>query len=264
MKNSTKWEFAAISILISAGIVYLRLIADYPPVFIEITNNVIKVVGEMISALGLFEVVLFFQNIPGVVMLFVMSVFQILFGLLLIWWFRHFMEQGVMILVKKPVDVVKAGLSLYLGCVATMFVFLYSIVGIPFSFGILFFMNIVSSIGFIPLAVYIGWLVGEKIKYRRQIQVYYMIGCFVMMVCESVFGVGIAFLFFIFPVLSIGTAYYMFLDRFYIRISIPVEFSQNAEKESFDREKIRNIIKKGCENEKKDENQSAEDTDEFR
>ena len=68
-----------------------------------------------------------------------------------------------------------------------------------------------------------------------------MIGGFVMLLFESMYMIGNAFLFFVFPVFALGIDMLIFLYYFVYQCRLPVEFEQ---KHKFDRKKMRDIIKK--------------------
>ncbi|HIT87077.1 MAG TPA: hypothetical protein IAB62_04850 [Candidatus Coprocola pullicola] len=70
---------------------------------------------------------------------------------------------------------------------------------------------------------------------------YYFVGSFIMLLFESVYMIGSAFLFFIFPIVALGVDMLLFLYRFVYQCSLPIEF---GEKKKFDRKKIQDVIKK--------------------
>lgn len=253
MKKSTLWETIGICFIVSAGIVYLRLNADYPEMIVSIIGHVIKMAEELITALGLFEIVQFFQKIPVIAIILILSIIQILLGLIFLAVFRRPMEQGTMILAKRLTEVIKFGLTLYFCFFTTSLLFLYSIIGIPLAAAIIIVMNGIISIGNVPVAIYLGWLVGEWIGIRKRISIFYLLGSFMMMICESVFGVGNAFLFFVFPVLALGTSFLLFLDRCINGMRFPFDSHKEGKKSSFDRNKIKQIIEKGLEEKKKED-----------
>lgn len=185
-------------------------------------------------------------------LIFIFTLVQMIIGLLFLTIFRQSVTQGTDLMTKKPTEVIKSGIVLYCFFVSTIAVFVYSIIGIPIAAILFVLLNFFICIGGVPLAIYIGRLVEDWIGIQAKMPVHYLLGSFIMMVCESVFGVGNAFLFFIFPVLSLGEAFLFFAECIFRR---PAWKGNRITKEelAFDREKMRDIIKKGWREKEKDE-----------
>lgn len=249
MNNSTKWETFLVCFVVTAGIVYLRLIANYPAEVILIIDGMLGMVEAVIVAFGLSYFIEYIQSIPPFVILLVTSGIQVLFGLLFMRIFKNFMEQGSILILKKSSDVIKSGLVIYVCCGVVIAIFMYSIVGMPVAVFVGISAHIVSSVGRIPMAIYTGYVVEGLLGVKGHTYTYYLFGSFILMLCESVFGVGIAFLFFIIPVISLGVVFTMWINRYVLRIHYDTEFLSKTVKENFDRDKIRDIINKGFDNE---------------
>ncbi len=146
-----------------------------------------------------------------------------------------------MILLKKTSDVLKTGICLYVMLFAVILVFVYSIVGLPIGAVLFLFRHIAIIFGRIPIAIFLGYLLLQQFQIKGETYLYYMIGSFVMLLFENVYLIGSAFLLFVFPVVALGVDVLLIVYYFIYKCSFTIEWQQ--QKQKFDRNKIRNIIK---------------------
>ena len=245
MKLWKKRENFLIYVIIIAGTLSLRLVTDYPDKMIHMVRSMIDLFMGIAEFLGLTGIVAFVQTIPVKMILMLVESIQMGVGFVLLILLKRHMEQGTMILLENHGLVMKSGIILYGMLIALLFVFVYSVIGIPVGAGLLLFGHIVISIGKVPLAVFFGFLLMERLSIHGYTVLYYFVGSFIMFFCESVYAVGGAFLFFVFPVLGLGTFFALILERVFYKTSYPVRFRTKAGQEPFDRKKIQDIITKG-------------------
>lgn len=242
-------ETIVFCLAVGFGILYLRQFVEYPKEVVLFMKSLMMMVEELISAFGLLALADFINRIPFRILIFLFSLAQILFGSILVLGLQNRVNQGVMTILKNPGKVIKWGMILFICCFLCFLIFAYSIIGAPFGLFIFACCFICSSLGGIPLAIYVGYMVQERLQVPGYTFTYYILGSFIVMAAQSVYGIGSAFTLFILPVLSIGTFFVMVVNRHYFKLLYEVEFCETRKKEAFDRNKIREIIKKGLEDE---------------
>lgn len=245
MKLSENGETFFIYIVVIIGILLLRVFGNYPEQVILFFHSTIAVCEEVVKAAGLTKIVQFFSSFPIGFLILIGGCVQITIGLIVLLIFKGSMEQGTMILLKQPFDAIKAGLCLYFLIVSIVFIFTYSVIGIPFSVTLIGLNHLFIFLGSIPLSIFLGYLLAERLNISGYTIIYYFIGSFIKLLCESIYTLGGAFIFFIFPVLSMGTLFLLIVNRNIYKISYAVKFRTKAKEEPFDRKKIRDIITKG-------------------
>lgn len=245
MKLWKRWEGFLIYVVVIVATLSLRLVTDYPDKVIFLVRSMIDLFMRISEFLGLIWIVAFVQTIPVKMILFLVEAVQMSIGFVLLLLLKRHMEQGAMILIENHGLVMKAGSTLYGMLLALLFVFTYSVIGIPVGAVLLLCGHIVVSIGKIPLAIFFGYLLMERLSIYGYTILYYFVGSFIMFFCESVYAVGGAFLFFVFPVLALGTFFTLILERIFYKMSYPIKFRTKASQEPFDRKKIRDIITEG-------------------
>ncbi len=245
MKISKNTENFLLCLIICIGIISLRLVADYPRELIFISQNIMEMFKVIIQALGISSYVQYLADLPDTLLLIAGAGGQLIIGLLFLFLFKRQSEQGAMVLIRHYGKVISSGLVLYFGIAAIVGMHIYSVVGIPFSIASSFIVMLLVQFGRISLAIFIGYVFEGVLRISGYTLIYYLIGNFIMILSESVFGIGGAFIFFVYPVLSLGTVFLLFVYRRVLKISLPVTFKTRHGEESFDRDKIRDIIKEG-------------------
>lgn len=241
MKTGSKWDSFIICLIVCIGIISLRLTATYPPWIIKISREILFMVKEIVNFFGLSEIMDFFLKVPNIIIICFLGIVRIIFGILFLFVFKRSMEQGFIITVKNPVKIIKNGFEIYMLFIIIILIYIYSVIGIPIAAIFLCASYIINSIGSVPLAVSLGYMFGKKLKIKGGLYFFYLFGSFIILLCSSVYGFSGAFLFFIFPVLNFGICMNMFLYRFVYKISYKIDYQS---KKHFDREKIRDIIKR--------------------
>ena len=245
MNFSKNWENFLICFMVCIGILSLRFVSDYPEEIILCAEGLISIAVEIVRSLGLLAFAEKLSQLSMWVIVLTVGAFRILIGVLLLRIFRQGMQQGGMVLVKDPNGVIKSGLWITILLFLVTALFFYSIVGIPIGVLLLLTGSLMVFIGRIPLALYIGYH-GElllKIK-PKGLYVHYFFGCFIMMLCESLYAFGLAFSLFVIPVLSVGIVFHMAINKIFYKTHFHSIFEKNFEK-PFDRGRMRNIITKG-------------------
>lgn len=245
MKLSKNWESFFIYIIIILGILLLRLAGNYPSQLILLSQGMVLIGEKIIESFGLTDLLEIFHVIPLKVFIFIGGIIQMTIGLIILLISKKHMEQGTMILLKQPIDTIKTGLCLYFLIAAIFFVFAYSVIGIPISIIIILISHFIVLIGNIPLSIFLGYLFAEKLNISGYTIIYYFIGSFVRLLCESIYTLSGAFLFFIFPVLSIGTFFFMIVNQKFYKLYHTVIFKTKAKETNFNKKKMKNIITKG-------------------
>ncbi len=236
------WFLLYVTIVI--GITCLRLSNGYPLELVQFLNGFVELAENMITYFGLTKIYQILQQIPIKWILLLTEGFEFAVGFLILFLFRPQWEQGTMLLLKKGGMVIKTGIALYVMLFAIICIFIYSVVGLPIGTLFLLVQHIAISLGYIPIAVFFGYLLLQQFQIKGEIYLYYMIGTFVMLLFKNVSLIGGAFLFFVFPVLALGVDMLLFIYHFIYQCSFPVEFQ---EEKKFNRDKIRDIIKKDME-----------------
>ncbi len=228
-----------------AGILFLRLIADYPTDIIDFSTGIVIIFEKIMIALGLQNFIIIMSRIPLIALVFASGIFKIVIGLILLFIFKSTAEQGTMIIIKKPIKVIAIGNIVYILELILFFIFTLSVIGLPIAVIIGILGYITSFLGCIPLAMFFGYNICQILNVSGYTYMYYMIGSFFMVLCQSVYAIGVAFSMYVFPVLSIGIFIILLLNRFVFKMSYKIEFNTKREKEPFDRKKIKDIITKG-------------------
>lgn len=237
--RKSDWFLLYITIVI--GITCLRLSNGYPLELVQFLNGFVELAENMIAYFGLTKLYLILQHIPSKWILLLAGGFEFAIGFFILFLFRPQWEQGTMLLLKKGCSVIKAGITLYLMLFAVISIFIYSVIGLPIGALFMILQHIAISLGDIPIAIFLGYLLLQQFQIKGEIYLYYMIGTFVMLLFKNVSLIGGAFLFFIFPVLALGVDMLLLIYHFVYKCRLPVEFQKENK---FHRDKIRDIIKK--------------------
>ena len=248
MNSDNKLKLINIIVIYTAvitGILFLRLSADYSNDIINFSEGTVIIAQKILIALGLEEVIKFLLEIPVFTLICASGIFHIVIGLFVLKIFKNRVEQGAMIMIKKPSKVIALGNFVYLLGIILFFVFAISIIGLPIAFIIGLIIHIAVFLGKISLAVFFGYNICQILKVSGYTYMYYMIGSFFIILCQSVYTIGVAFALYVFPVLSIGSFIITIMNRFVFKMSYKVEFETTRQKQKFDRKKIRDIITKG-------------------
>ncbi len=230
---------------IVAGILFLRLIADYPTDIIDFSAGIVIIFEKIMIALGIEDIILIISKIPLVALVFASGIFKVVIGLILLFIFKNTAEQGTMIMIKKPIKVIAIGNVVYILGLILFFIFTVSVIGLPVAIIIGILGYIISFLGGISLAIFLGYNICNMLNVSGYTYMYYMIGSFFMVLCQSVYAIGVAFSMYVFPVISIGSFIILLLNKFVFKMSYKIEFNTKREKEPFDRKKIKDIITKG-------------------
>lgn len=241
MDKIKKADWFLLYITVVIGITLLRLSRAYPYELVQFLNSFVELAENIIEYFGLTKIFYILQNISIKWILLFITVIRIAIGFFILYLFRSIWEQGTMILLKKSNTVLKTGIVLYSMIVAVIAIFIYSVVGLPIGGIMMLLLHIAVSFGRIPIAILFGYLLLQQFCIKGEIYLYYMIGSFIMLLFESMYLIGGAFLFFIFPVFALGMDMLLFLYYFVYQCRLPVEFDK---KYKFDRKKMRDIIKK--------------------
>ena len=241
MKKIKKVDWFLLYLTVILGIAFLRFFGRYPPGLIKFFDSFVTLSKEIVTYFGLNEIAVFLQNIPMRVLFFLIGGVQIMMGFLILALFGNTIEQGTALLLEKSNAVLKTGGILYAMIFAVTSMFIYSVVGLPIGGIFVIVFHIFVMLGKIPIAVFLGYSSLEQFHIKAETYLYYFVGSFIMLLFESVYMIGSAFLFFIFPIVALGVDMLLFLYRFVYQCSLPIEF---GEKKKFDRKKIQDVIKK--------------------
>ncbi len=241
MKKIKKVDWFLLYLTVILGIAFLRFFGRYPPGLIKFFDSFVTLSKEIVTYFGLNEIAVFLQNIPMRVLFFLIGGVQIMMGFLILALFGNTIEQGTALLLEKSNAVLKTGGILYAMIFAVTSMFIYSVVGLPIGGIFVIVFHIFVMLGKIPIAVFLGYSLLEQFHIKAETYLYYFVGSFIMLLFESVYMIGSAFLFFIFPIVALGVDMLLFLYRFVYQCSLPIEF---GEKKKFDRKKIQDVIKK--------------------
>ena len=244
MKGIKKWENFLVYSAIITGTLVLRLVTQYPEDLVNFFKSNLILAVKIADYMGLSDVVALLQSVPPMALLLVAGILHMAAGFCVLKWKKSQMEQGVCLLIEELPQVVKSGIILYTMLAALLFISIYSVAGVWFGVCLLFIVQFAVMFGRIPLAVFLGFLLTERLFVKGHTYLFFFIGGFVMLFCESVYAIGGAFLFFVFPVLALGTLFTLFLYRCCYRVSLPVKFPTAPPKEILDRDKLRDIITK--------------------
>ena len=216
----------------------------FPEGIISVSNAIFDDISGVIVAFKLMDVVRAIGKIPWSVFTLSFSVLSLIAGYGILKFNARVMKTGSAIFSAELVKVIKRGLFIYLMRAFLIFVFIYSVVGIPVAIVLIVVTKIVDIIGTIPVAVNIGASIQEVINGNdRRMEYNYVIGAIAMLMSTNVYAVGGALFLFVFPVLSFGTVCCMIEKKVFCT---PVDTSEfENKKRKFDRNKIRDIITDG-------------------
>ena len=212
----------------------------------SITNAIIDMFEGLKSVAINLNIMYFLdllKNIPRVFAVFIIGGIAFLIGYGVIVFANKKVLSLAKIMKYEFCDVVKKGLVIYMARVFLIFLFAYSIIGIPVAVFILVTAILMDLHGMVAVAVNIGNIVQDVFNGNdRRMSYNYIIGAIVMMMCVNVHAVGITLLMFIFPVVSVGAMFCATEKRFLNKPSLGD--ANNDENTRFDRRKIRDIITK--------------------
>ena len=133
--------------------------------------------------------------------------------------------------------VMRRGLLIYFARWILILVFAYSVIGVPMALGLAILFGLADVVAAIPVALYLGEQVQQWYRGNDRRSSYnFWIGAMLMMFCVSVHLVGVTFLLFVFPALSMGA--------FGILLENKCTICQTGQKKKapFDRKRMRKII----------------------
>ena len=114
-----------------------------------------------------------------------------------------FMEQGAVLMMEEPVNVLRNGLTVYFFCLALMFIFGLTVFLLPVSIGIFAVMQGAMWVGEVAIAVAMGRWLARQLK--REYAHGYMVVVLVMIgLLKSVPYVSVPMMYVAMPVLSLG------------------------------------------------------------
>lgn len=244
MDNKKRLLHIVICLAACGLILSFRHAVILPENFVTVSNAVFNDIASVIVAFKIVDVISAVENIPWSLLMFSFSLVSLGIGYLVLKFNTKRMKIGSAIFSAELVKVVKWGLFIYLMRAILIFVFVYSVVGIPVAIVFIAATKIVDIVGMVPVAINIGTSIQEIINGNdRRIEYNYIIGAIAMLMSANVYAVGCALFLFVFPVLSFGTISCMIEKRVFC---VPVNTSEfESEKKRFDRNKIRDIITKG-------------------
>ena len=211
MKKIKKVDWFLLYLTVILGIAFLRFFGRYPPGLIKFFDSFVTLSKEIVTYFGLNEIAVFLQNIPMRVLFFLIGGVQIMMGFLILALFGNTIEQGTALLLEKSNAVLKTGGILYAMIFAVTSMFIYSVVGLPIGGIFVIVFHIFVMLGKIPIAVFLGYSLLEQFHIKAETYLYYFVGSFIMLLFESVYMIGSAFLFFIFPIVALGVDMLLFL-----------------------------------------------------
>lgn len=225
-------------------ILSLRHAFVFPKEIVSVSSAIFDDITGVIVAFRLMDVVRAVEHIPWAVFTFSFCVISFAIGYLILKAKPKAMKTGSAIFSAEIAKVIKRGLFIYFMRAVLVFVFVYSVVGIPIAVAIIILTKIVDIVGMVPVAVNIGASIQEAINGNdRRMEYNYIIGAIAMLISANVYAVGCALILFIFPVLSFGTISCMIEKRVFC---MPIDTSEfENKKDKFDKNKIRDIITKG-------------------
>ncbi len=243
MKLKQNMELFMLCILIGIGIVYLKLFASYPENMVNIIRGVWLLVTYYLEIAGFKVISDFLQMFSANQLFFMFVLIHIVVGAVLVGIFKNRFQKGADIILASPYKVIRWGLLWYFLMVATMLIFLISVVGIPVAGVVFTLLFVISALGGVSIAVALGINVRRGLNVKsKSVFVSYLLGEFVLSVCTSVGVFTGVVLLFILPVFSLGTVWCAVMNRFVYK-GIPDDFDDDTNK--FDRNRIRDIITNG-------------------
>ena len=238
-----KTDIFIFCILISIGLISLRFINIYPQQLLTTINLFINMFESIIISFGLSNFALYLSKIPLLLILLVLSLATVFINSIILLLFKKNIDQAAAMIPKNISTIIVSGLIIYALISFTVVLFTYSIVGVPMAAFILFIAFILMKLGEIPVNIIIGSFVRERLNISKMGSVrYFWLGSFMMFLTKSVYSIGAAFEFFIYPVLSLGTLFVFLVNKFVIKIHYKVEYNLDNDKNKFNKEKMRDII----------------------
>lgn len=244
MDNKKRLIHIAFCLAVCGFILSLRHAVIFPKEIVSISSAIFEDISSVIVAFRLMDIVHAVENISWTAIIFSFCVISFLIGYLVLKAKPKAMKMGSAIFSAELSKVIKRGLFIYVMRAILIFVFVYSVVGIPVAIAIIFLTKIVDIVGMVPVAINIGANIQEIINGNdRRMEYNYIIGAIAMLISANVYAVGGALFLFIFPVLSFGTISCMIEKKVFC---MPVDTSEFENKEDrFDKKKIRDIITRG-------------------
>ena len=244
MENKRRLLHIAGCLAVCGFILSLRHAFVFPKEVVSVSSAVFEDIAGVIVAFRLVDVVRTVEHIPWAVFTFSFCVISFAIGYLILKAKSKTMKIGSAIFSEELAKVIKRGLFIYIMRAILIFVFVYSVVGIPVAVTIIILTKIVDIVGMVPVAVNIGASIQEAVNGNdRRMEYNYIIGAIAVLISANVYAVGCALILFIFPVLSFGTISCMIEKKLFC---MPIDTSDfENKKDKFDKNKIRDIITKG-------------------
>lgn len=242
MNSNKKWDTLITCLLVSYVIVSLRYFKNYPIEVVNLMNSLLGMAEAAIVAFGLSPLAQFLSKIPISYILIAISITGILLESVILLCTKKSAKQSVVILTTSFFKVLLSGLMLYFMFCTIIFTFVYSVVGIPFAIALFLVLVIFIMLGNIPLSIYIGTTIQQLLNIKP-LNMYsnFLLGSFIICLSKTVYSVGGALIFFVYPVITFGIVFMYIIN---VKILKNGCIDNNNDKENFDREKIRDIISK--------------------
>ena len=216
----------------------------YPEFLVPAFEGIMSFTDYIIKAFNLEEVAAFLFSLPSFLLMGGYLLLRYFLGFTALLFSKGDMEQGAMILVISPMKVIKYGIMIYLSVDFILLLLLVSVIGSPLAGLIFLASRIFLLLGYVPLAVFVGYAIGDALKIRGYTLLYYFLGAFACSVCCFVSVLGRSFFLFVFPVISYGTIYMLLLNKYKTGNSHSVIFKTSRADKDFERERLYSVIVK--------------------
>lgn len=238
MKQKVNWkEICWMGLVAVLSLTALKWLVLRSEVMVSLAGMLAADVWALLGVLHLQEPVRFLCGLPPALTL---MAFLLFFSLL---------DFGVLRLAPKPLEemsllletdaerVMRRGLFIYFARWILVLVFAVSVVGSPVALVLLAVFGLVDIVAATPVALYLGKQVQQWYRGNdRRLSYNFWIGAMLMMFCASVHLVGVTFMLFVFPTLSMG-AWGILLEN-----KCSVCQTAQKKKNTFDRNEMRKII----------------------
>ncbi len=184
------------------------------------------------------------DTLPKIITILAMGILQTFVALVFLSSKKSFYEQGCIALEKEFLPVLKNGLRSYFILGALILIFLISIIGAPFSLVLILLAFLLSLLGQIMIAIYIGFFINKKVKLNMHTVTMFFVGNFLIEFLKFIPFTGNFFVLFILPILAIGILVQTFSNYFLRKKFFEVSFDTEIQKKHFSKSSTYAILTK--------------------
>lgn len=164
---------------------------------------------------------------------------------------KNLVSQGAVSIYRDTKRIFIFGLISFILVFILLVLFFTSLVGFPIGALIFILMYIILLICKPSLQICIGYFIEARFKLNWHIYLDYLLGVIIIEAICFIPYIGQIFLLVIVPMISIGIFINIFLNKYIYKKYYPIPFKQGISERKYDRENIKEVVKRGLKNERR-------------